>query len=52
MEGLIQEAEELIEESEDGTEVRVPIWIAAVQNVEHREIATYRTLETLPGTMD
>jgi len=47
MEGLIKEAEELIEETEDGTEVRDVALIAAAQKVEHYEIATYGTLKTL-----
>jgi ferritin-like metal-binding protein YciE len=51
MEGLISEAEELIEETEDGTEVRDAALIAAAQKVEHYEIATYGTLRTLAGTM-
>jgi len=49
MEGLIKEAEELIEETEEGTEVRDAALIAAAQKVEHYEIATYGTLKTLAG---
>jgi ferritin-like metal-binding protein YciE len=49
MEGLIKEAEELIEETEEGTEVRDAALIAAAQKVEHYEIATYGTLRTLAG---
>lgn len=49
MEGLIAEAEELIEETEEGTEVRDAALIAAAQKVEHYEIATYGTLKTLAG---
>lgn len=49
MEGLIKEAEELIEETEEGTEVRDVALIAAAQKVEHYEIATYGTLKTLAG---
>lgn len=49
MEGLIKEAEELIEETEAGTEVRDVALIAAAQKVEHYEIATYGTLRTLAG---
>lgn len=49
MEGLIKEAEELIEETEEGTEVRDVALIAAAQKVEHYEIATYGTLRTLAG---
>jgi ferritin-like metal-binding protein YciE len=51
MEGLIKEAEELIEETEEGTEVRDVALIAAAQKVEHYEIATYGTLKTLAGTL-
>ena len=51
MEGLIAEAEELIEETEEGTEVRDAALIAAAQKVEHYEIATYGTLRTLAGTL-
>jgi len=51
MEGLIKEAEELIEETEEGTEVRDAALIAAAQKVEHYEIATYGTLRTLAGTL-
>lgn len=51
MEGLIAEAEELIEETEEGTEVRDVALIAAAQKVEHYEIATYGTLRTLAGTL-
>lgn len=47
MEGLIKEAEELIEETEKGSEVRDVALIAAAQKVEHYEIATYGTLKTL-----
>jgi len=49
MEGLIKESEELIEETQDGTEVRDAALIAAAQKVEHYEIATYGTLRTLAG---
>ncbi|MRX46612.1 YciE/YciF ferroxidase family protein [Pedobacter puniceum] len=51
MEGLIKEAEELIEDTEDGTEVRDVALIAAAQKVEHYEIATYGTLRSLAGTL-
>lgn len=51
MEGLIKEAEELIEETEESTEVRDAALIAAAQKVEHYEIATYGTLRTLAGTL-
>jgi len=51
MEGLIKEAEELIEETEEGTEVRDAALIAAAQKVEHYEIASYGTLRTLSATL-
>jgi ferritin-like metal-binding protein YciE len=51
MEGLIKEAEELMEETEEGTEVRDVALIAAAQKVEHYEIATYGTLRSLAGTL-
>ncbi|MBZ0242878.1 MAG: ferritin-like domain-containing protein [Bacteroidales bacterium] len=47
MEGLVGEAEELIEETEDGTETRDVALISAAQKVEHYEIATYGTLRSL-----
>jgi len=47
MEGLVAEAEEMIEETEDGTEVRDVALISAAQKVEHYEIASYGTLRTL-----
>jgi len=51
MDGLISEADELIEETEEGSEVRDVALIAAAQKVEHYEIATYGTLKTLAGTL-
>ncbi|HEY9176357.1 MAG TPA: ferritin-like domain-containing protein [Flavipsychrobacter sp.] len=47
MEGLVTEAEELIEETEDGSETRDVALIAAAQKVEHYEIASYGTLRLL-----
>lgn len=52
MEGLVAEAEEMIEETEEGSEVRDAALIAAAQKVEHYEIATYGTLRTLAGTLN
>ncbi|MDE5206585.1 ferritin-like domain-containing protein [Citrobacter amalonaticus] len=46
MEGLIEEANEVIESTEKN-EVRDAALIAAVQKVEHYEIASYGTLVTL-----
>lgn len=51
MEGLIKEAEELMEETEEGTEVRDAALIPAVQKIEHYEIATYGTLRMLSATL-
>ena len=45
MKGLLQEAEQLMEENEEGP-VRDAAIIAAAQKVEHYEIATYGTLKT------
>lgn len=46
MEGLIKEAEKVIEEAEQGT-VRDAFIIGAVQKVEHYEMASYGTLKAL-----
>lgn len=46
MEGLIEEADEVIESTEKN-EVRDAALIAAAQKVEHYEIASYGTLATL-----
>lgn len=51
MAGLAKEAEELIESTEEGTEVRDVALISAAQKCEHYEIATYGTLRTLAGTL-
>jgi ferritin-like metal-binding protein YciE len=51
MEGLLKEAEELLTETEKGTQVRDVAIISAAQKVEHYEIATYGTLRTLAGTL-
>jgi ferritin-like metal-binding protein YciE len=50
MEGLIKEAEEIIDETEEGI-VRDAWIIAACQKVEHYEIATYGTLVALAKTL-
>lgn len=47
MNGLLKEAEELQEETEDGTLVRDVALISAAQKVEHYEIASYGTIKTL-----
>jgi len=51
MEGLLKEAEEIMGETEKGTEVRDVAIISAAQKVEHYEMATYGTLRTLAGTL-
>ena len=51
MAGLIEEAEELIEETEKGSMVRDVALIAAAQKIEHYEIATYGTLATLASIL-
>ena len=52
MVGLTKEAEELIEDTDEGTEVRDVALISAAQKVEHYEIATYGTLKTLAGVLE
>jgi ferritin-like metal-binding protein YciE len=65
MEGLLKEAESIIEDTEKGTMIRDAGLILAAQKVEHYEIATYGTLvvfaenmghtdvaELLKGTLD
>lgn len=49
MEGLIEEANEVIESTEKN-EVRDAALIAAAQKVEHYEIASYGTLATPPSS--
>jgi ferritin-like metal-binding protein YciE len=51
MDGLLKEAEELLTETDKGTEVRDVAIISAAQKVEHYEIATYGTLKTLATTL-
>ncbi|MDN3551173.1 ferritin-like domain-containing protein [Mucilaginibacter aquaedulcis] len=51
MEGLLNEATELLTDTERGTEVRDVAIISAAQKVEHYEIASYGTLRTLAGTL-
>jgi len=50
MEGLLKEADSMIDETEDGTITRDVALIMAAQKVEHYEIATYGGLVTLAGT--
>jgi ferritin-like metal-binding protein YciE len=51
MEGLLNEATELLSDTGKGTEVRDVAIISAAQKVEHYEIASYGTLRTLAGTL-
>ncbi|MCZ8150496.1 MAG: DUF892 family protein [Roseomonas sp.] len=46
MEGLVSEAEEIVDEHDEGP-VRDAALIAAAQTVEHYEIATYGTLAAM-----
>jgi ferritin-like metal-binding protein YciE len=51
MAGLLKEAEELMSETEKGTEVRDVALISAAQKVEHYEIASYGTMKTLAAVL-
>jgi ferritin-like metal-binding protein YciE len=51
MEGLIQEGESIIEDTDDGTATRDVGLIIAAQKVEHYEIATYGGLAQLAKTL-
>jgi ferritin-like metal-binding protein YciE len=51
IEGLIKEAESIIEDTEDGTSTRDVGLIMAAQKVEHYEIATYGGLHQLAITL-
>jgi len=51
MEGLIEEAKSIMEDTEKNTMVRDAGLILAAQKAEHYEIATYGTLRTLAETM-
>jgi ferritin-like metal-binding protein YciE len=51
MEGLLNEATELLSDTDKGTEVRDVAIISAAQKVEHYEIASYGTLRTVAGTL-
>jgi ferritin-like metal-binding protein YciE len=51
MEGLVEEGESIIEETEDGSSTRDVGLIIAAQKVEHYEIASYGGLATLAKTM-
>ncbi len=51
MEGLVKEAESVLEDTEEGTSTRDVALIIAAQKVEHYEIAAYGGLATLAKTM-
>lgn len=51
MEGLIKEAQSIIEDTEQDSFIRDAGLIMAAQKVEHYEIATYGTLRILAGYM-
>jgi ferritin-like metal-binding protein YciE len=51
MEGLVKEAESVIEDTEEGSSTRDVALIIAAQKVEHYEIAAYGGLATLAKTM-
>ncbi len=51
MEGLVKEAQGVIEDTDDGTATRDVALIIAGQKVEHYEIATYGSLVQLAKTM-
>ena len=51
MEGLLEEAKSIMEDTDKGTMIRDAGLILAAQKVEHYEIATYGTLRTLASTM-
>jgi ferritin-like metal-binding protein YciE len=51
MEGLVKEAEAIIEDTEEGTSTRDVALIIAAQKVEHYEIAAYGGLATLAKTI-
>lgn len=51
MEGLIKEAESIMEETEDGSMTRDAAIIMAAQKVEHYEIATYGSLVQFAHTL-
>lgn len=51
MEGLLEEAKSIMEDTDKGTMIRDAGLILAAQKVEHYEIATYGTLRTLASNM-
>lgn len=51
MDGLVKEAKELLEDTDEGTMTRDAALISAAQKVEHYEMASYGTLKTLAGVL-
>ncbi|WP_461092960.1 YciE/YciF ferroxidase family protein [Spirosoma gilvum] len=51
MDGLVKEAKELLEDTDEGTLTRDAALISAAQKVEHYEIASYGTLKTMAGVL-
>jgi ferritin-like metal-binding protein YciE len=51
MEGLVKEAESIVEDTDEGTATRDVGIIMAAQKAEHYEIATYGGLATLAKTL-
>ena len=51
MEGLVKEAESIVEDTDEGTATRDVGIIMAAQKAEHYEIATYGGLTTLAKTL-
>src|SRR5690606_20955781 len=51
MEGLVEEANSIISDTDKGTAIRDAGLILAAQKVEHYEIATYGTLRTFAEKM-
>ncbi|WP_026896866.1 YciE/YciF ferroxidase family protein [Daejeonella oryzae] len=51
MEGLLKEADSIIEDTDKGTMIRDAALILAAQKVEHYEIGTYGTLRTFAENM-
>lgn len=52
MDGLVEEAKTIIEQTEEGTLTRDVGIIFAAQKIEHYEIATYGTLKTIAAVLD
>lgn len=51
MDGLVKEAKELLDDTEEGSMTRDVALISAAQKVEHYEIASYGTLRTLANQL-